>query len=105
MNLLKILSYEFSFLINYISNYINKPVINRVAIQLLLQATYLINFNHIDENEIKVKIKRDDLAALVGASRENIILALSKLKHLNYIKIQGSIITIIDINKLIEYND
>jgi CRP-like cAMP-binding protein len=104
-NLLKILSYEFSIMINYITNYINKPIINRVATQLLLQANYLINFNHIEKTDIQIKIRREDLAALVGASRENIILALSKLKKLQLITSQGSLITIQDVEKLIAFNE
>lgn len=104
-NVLKILSYEFGIMINYVTNYINRPVINRVATQLLLEANYLINFKYTDAQRIEIKIKRTDLAALVGASRENVILALHKLKQQGLIMCEGSLITINNMQKMIAFNE
>ncbi len=103
--LLKVLSYEFSIMINYITNYINKPVFNRVITQLLNEANYLINFKLINEQDLTFKIRRNDLAALVGASRENIILALNKLKKMDLIDSNGSFIKIKNLQTLIELNE
>jgi CRP-like cAMP-binding protein len=92
-------------MINYITNYINKPVLNRVITQLLNEANYLINFKLINEQDLTFKIRRNDLAALVGASRENIILALNKLKKMDLIDSNGSFIKIKNLQTLIELNE
>lgn len=104
LNLLKIVSFEFSFMINYISNYINRPVIERVAIQLLIQTKYVHPIVELDApQQVEIRIKRTDLAALVGASRENIILSLNKLKKEQLIQTIGSVIKIIDLDALVRY--
>ncbi|GAB3196280.1 CRP-like cAMP-binding protein/AmiR/NasT family two-component response regulator [Pontibacter aydingkolensis] len=56
--------------------------------------------NNPDHKETQVTISREDLASIVGASKETVIRTLADFKDENLIKSQGSKITIINNEKL-----
>jgi CRP/FNR family transcriptional regulator, polysaccharide utilization system transcription regulator len=77
-----------------------KPVRERLAEALLL--LYRTYQTTEDEKEFSIAISREDLASLVGTAKETAIRFLSEFKEDNIISTQGSIIKIIDLNKLIK---
>ena len=52
-------------------------------------------------DKFSMPVSRDDLASIVGASKETVIRTLSDFKDEGLIEINGSTITIVNENKLI----
>ncbi|HTN06923.1 Crp/Fnr family transcriptional regulator [Agriterribacter sp.] len=98
--LLKTLSHEFSVLANSITLLAQKPVRERLALQLIvLREKYKVNF---EEGEaVEINISRDDLASLVGTARENVVRVLTEFKEEGMLKTKGRKIFISDVKKLI----
>lgn len=84
---------------NKLSNLALKPVRERLAEALvLLMRTY----KKAEEKEFSISISREDLASIVGTAKETVIRFLSELKDDNVVNTKGSLITIIDEQKLIK---
>lgn len=74
-----------------------KPVRERLAeALLLLDKTY----NFQNEKGFSISISREDLASIVGTAKETAIRFLSEFKDENIISTKGSVIKIIDLDKL-----
>ena len=77
--LLKILSHEFSVIVNGLNLVTQRPVRQRMALQLiLLREKFKIDFK--PGMPVVIDINREDLAALVGTATENAIRVLSDFK-------------------------
>jgi len=98
--LLKTLSHEFAVLVNSITLFANRPVRERLAIQLIvLREKYKVDFQ--PGMPVEINMSRDDLASLVGAARENVLRTLAELKEEGIITTKGRKIVVTDILKLL----
>ena len=99
--LLKTLSHEFAVLVNSLSLFAQKTVRERLAHQLIiLREKYKVNFH--PGMPVEIHMSREDLAALVGTGRENVVRVLSEFKEDNIVETKGRTIIILDVRKLIE---
>ncbi|SDL42807.1 Crp/Fnr family transcriptional regulator [Siphonobacter aquaeclarae] len=98
--LLKALSHEYAVLANTISVFTNRPVRERLAITLII---LLEKYRHMDESQSEpaINLSRNDLANLVGASRENVIRYLSEFKEDRLIRTKGRKIWILNLEGLV----
>ena len=97
--LLKNLSHEFGVLENNISVFALRPVRERLAITLLVLREKFKD--ETPEGEpIEINISRDNIANMVGATRENIVRLLREFKDENIIQTKGRKIWILDLHKL-----
>lgn len=102
--LLKMLSHEFSVLANSLSLVSQKPVRERLALQLIvLREKYKINFSN--GMPVEINMSRDDLASLTGTVRENVVRVLSEFKGKGILTTKGRKIIILDVKKLIAIAD
>lgn len=69
----------------------------RVAEALLMLQK---NFHDSPEEKFSMAISRDDLANIVGASKETVIRTITDFKEEGLIEINGSKITVVEFNKL-----
>lgn len=76
-----------------------KPVRERLAEALLL---LMKTYRKADEKEFAIAISREDLASIVGTAKETVIRFLSELKDEHIVNTKGSLITILDEQKLIK---
>ncbi len=76
-----------------------KPVRERLAEALLL---LMKTYRKADEKEFSIAISREDLASIVGTAKETVIRFLSELKDEHIVNTKGSLITILDEQKLIK---
>jgi CRP-like cAMP-binding protein len=98
--LLKTLSHEFCVLANSLSMFAQKPVRERLALQLVvLREKYKENFQ--PGMFVEINLSRNDLASLVGTARENVTRLLGEFKNEGILSIQGRKIIIHDVKKLI----
>lgn len=98
--LLKTLSHEFAVLANSVSLFTQKPVRERLALQLIvLREKYKLNFK--PGMPVEINMSRDDLASIVGTARENVVRILSEFKEKGILVTQGRKIIIQDVNQLI----
>jgi CRP-like cAMP-binding protein len=102
--LLKTLSHEFAVLANSLSLFSQKPVRERLALQLVvLREKYKVNFQ--PGMPVEINMSRDDLANLVGTARENVVRVLSEFKEKGILTTQGRRIIVNDVKKLISIAD
>lgn len=98
--LLKTLSHEFEVLINSISLFAQKTVRERLALQLIvLREKYKVNFKA--GMPVEINMSREDLANLVGTTRETIVRTLGEFKDKGILMTQGRKIIIKDVKQLI----
>jgi CRP-like cAMP-binding protein len=98
--LLKTLSHEFAVLVNGLSLFSQKPVRERLALQLIvLREKYKDQFE--PGTAVAINMSRDDLASLVGTARENIVRVLGEFKKKNILHTQGRKIIVQDVKQLI----
>lgn len=98
--LLKTLSHEFAVLINGMALFAQRPVRERLALQLVvLREKYKSDFP--SGMPVKINLSREDLASLVGTARENVVRLLSEFKEEGILKTDGRKIIIQDVKKLI----
>ena len=99
--LLKTLSHEFDVLANSLAIFGQKSVRERLALQLIvLREKYKVNFQ--PGMHVEINMGRDDLASLVGSTRENVVRVLSEFKQDGIIQSRGRKIVVLEINKLIK---
>jgi CRP-like cAMP-binding protein len=100
-HLLRILSHEFSVMVNGINLVTQKPVRERMALQLiLLREKYKTDFQ--PGMVVTITVSREDLGALVGAATEHAIRVLMDFKKEGILETKGSKILIHDIEQLIK---
>lgn len=98
--LLKTLSHEFAVLANSISLFSHKSVRERLALQLIvIREKYKVDYE--PGMAVEINMSRDDLSALVGTARENVVRVLSAFKKEGIVSTKGRKIIVQDINKLI----
>ncbi|MBX3252763.1 MAG: Crp/Fnr family transcriptional regulator [Chitinophagaceae bacterium] len=99
--LLKTLSHEFAVLANSLSVFAQKPVRERLALQLIvIREKYKVDFK--PGMTVGINMSRDDLASLVGTARENVVRILSEFKEKGIIETRGRKIVVRDVSRLIE---
>ncbi|MCF3108340.1 Crp/Fnr family transcriptional regulator [Niabella sp. CC-SYL272] len=102
--LLKILSHEFAVLVNGLSLISQKPVRERLALQLIvLREKYKVDFQ--PGMPVVINMSREDLANLVGTATENAIRILTEFKEEGILETTGRKIFIHDVAKLIKIAD
>lgn len=98
--LLKTLSHEFFVLANSIALFGQRSVRERFAMQLvLMREKYKENF--MPGMAVEINMSREDLASLVGTTRENILRILKDFKEEEILETKGRKIIITDLNKLL----
>lgn len=99
--LLKNLSHEFAVLVNGLTLFAQRPVRERLALQLVvLREKYKVDFQ--PGMAVAINMSRDDLASLAGTARENVIRVLSEFKEEGILQTKGRKIIILDIRRLLE---
>lgn len=102
--LLKTLSHEFAVLANSLTLFAQKPVRDRLALQLIvMREKYKENFK--PGMPVEINLSRDDLASLVGTARENVVRILTEFKEEGIVETKGRKIIVQDVNRLIEIAD
>ncbi len=102
--LLKTLSHEFAVLVNSLTFFAQRPVRERLALQLIvLREKYKVNFR--SGMPVEINMSRDDLSSLVGTVRENVVRVLTEFKEDGILETKGRKIIIHDVKKLIEIAD
>lgn len=99
--LLKTLSHEFVVLTNGLALFAQRPVRERLALQLIVvREKYKMDFEPGDP--VEINMSRDDLASLVGTARENVVRLLSELKDEGIVETKGRKIIVLDLTRLIK---
>ena len=102
--LLKTLSHEFAVLANNLTFFAQKTVRERLALQLvIIREKYKVNY--VEGMPIEISISREDLASLVGTTRESIVRILTEFKVDGILETKGRKIIIKDVNALIGIAD
>ena len=102
--LLKTLSHEFSVFVNNVASLAHRTVRERFAMQLIiLREKYKQNFT--PGMEVEINMSREDLASLVGSTRENIVRILKDFKKEGILETQGRKIIIKNINQLLKLSN
>lgn len=98
--LLKTLSHEFTVLTNSITLMAQRPVRERLALQLLV-----LREKYKEPNKpgfpVEINMSRDDLASLAGTARENVVRILTQFKEEGILETRGRKIVIINMEKLL----
>lgn len=97
--LLTTLSHEFGVLANNISIFAQRPVRERLAIVLLVLREKF-KPGATENGRIEINISRDDIANMVGSTRENTVRLLRNFKDEQLIETKGRKIWVIDVKKL-----
>ncbi|HET6256635.1 MAG TPA: Crp/Fnr family transcriptional regulator [Puia sp.] len=99
--LLKTLSHEFVVLTNSLTLFAQRPVRERLALQLIVvREKYKVDFK--PGIPVEINMSRDDLASLVGTARENVVRILSDFKSEGIIESHGRKIIVLDVKKLVK---
>ena len=99
--LLKTLSHEFAVMVNSLTLFAQRPVRERLALQLIvLREKYKVNFRL--GMPVEINMSRDDLSSLVGTVRENVVRVLTEFKEDGILETKGRKIIVHDVKKLIE---
>jgi CRP-like cAMP-binding protein len=99
--LLKTLSHEFVVLTNSLALYAQKPVRERLALQLVVvREKYKEDFE--PGESVEINMSREDLANLVGTARENVVRVLTEFKNEGILETHGRKIVVLDIKKLVK---
>jgi CRP-like cAMP-binding protein len=100
-HLLKTLSHEFAVLVNSLALFAQRPVRERLALQLVvLREKYKENFQ--PGMPVAINMSREDLANLVGTARENVLRILAEFKEKGILETKGRRIIVLDVKKLVE---
>ena len=99
-NLLKTLSHEYGVLANNISVFTQRPMRERLAIALIILREKFKK-DVAETNPIEINLSREDIASIVGTTRENVVRLLRELKDEHLIETKGRKIRITDIKKLV----
>jgi CRP-like cAMP-binding protein len=100
-HLLKTLSHEFAVLLNTLALFAQRPVRERLALQLIvLREKYKENFQ--PGMPVAINMSREDLASLVGTARENVLRVLAEFKEKGILETKGRQIIVHDVKKLVE---
>jgi CRP-like cAMP-binding protein len=98
--LLKTLSHEFTVFANSLTLFAQRPVRERLALQLIvLREKYKENFQ--PGMDVTIAFTREDLASLVGTARENVVRTLAEFRDAGILETKGTAIIIKDVKKLI----
>ena len=98
--LLKTLSHEFTVFANSLTLFAQRPVRERLAVQLIvLREKYKEDFE--PGMEVTIGLSREDLASLTGTARENVVRTLAEFRDLGILETKGTAIIIKDVKKLI----
>ncbi|MBN8854849.1 MAG: Crp/Fnr family transcriptional regulator [Sphingobacteriales bacterium 50-39] len=98
---LKMLSHEFTVLVNNLALFSQRSVRQRFALQLIvLREKYKVNFQ--PNMPVEINLSREDLANLVGTGRENIVRILSDFKEKGLLQTRGRKIVVQDVKRLVE---
>jgi CRP-like cAMP-binding protein len=93
------LSHEFGVLANNISVFAQRPVRERLAIALLvLREKFKPGVP--EEGRIEINISREDIANIVGSTRENTVRMLRDFKDEHLIETKGRRIWVVDVKRL-----
>ncbi len=102
--LLSNLSHEFAVMSNALTLFAQRPVRERLALQLiLLREKYKENFQ--PGMPVEIRMSRKDLASLVGTARENVVRVLSEFKAGKILETKARNIVVLDVKKLIAIVD
>jgi len=102
--LLKNLSHEFGVLANGLSLFSQKSVRERLALQLIvLREKYKVDFS--PGMLVAINISRDDLASLVGTTKENAVRVLTEFKEEGILETKGRKIIVHDVTRLVKIAD
>jgi CRP-like cAMP-binding protein len=103
-HLLKTLSHEFAVLLNTLVLFAQRPVRERLALQLIvLREKYKENFQ--PGMPVVINMSREDLANLVGTARENVLRVLAEFKEKGILETKGRQIIVHDVKKLVELSN
>lgn len=98
--LLKTLSHEFTVFANSLALFAQRSVRERLALQLVvLREKYKKDFH--EGMAVEILLSREDLAAIVGTARENVVRILSDFKEEGILQTKGRKIIILDVKKLV----
>ncbi|HVU98601.1 MAG TPA: Crp/Fnr family transcriptional regulator [Puia sp.] len=98
--LLKTLSHEFVVLTNNLALFAQRPVRERLALQLIvIREKYKAGAE--PGMPVEINMSRDDLASLVGTARENVVRLLSGLREEGIVETKGRKIIVLDLKRLI----
>lgn len=99
--LVKVLSHEFTVLVNGLALFSQRTVRERLALQLVvLREKYKMNFQ--PGMLVEINLSREDLANLVGTARENIVRILSEFRAQGILETKGRKIIVRDVRRLID---
>ena len=99
--LLTTLSHEFVVLTNSLALFAQRPVRERLALQLIVvREKYKADVE--PGMPVEINMSRDDLASLVGTARENVVRLLSELKEEGIVETKGRKIIVLDVKRLIK---
>lgn len=99
--LLKTLSHEFAVMVNSLTLFTQRSVRERLALQLVvLREKYKVNFQ--PGMHVEINLSREDLANLVGTTRENIVRILSEFKESGILETKGRKIIVQNVVALID---
>lgn len=99
--LLHTLSHEFAVMVNSITLFSQRSVKERLALQLVvLREKYKVD--HQPGMPVEINLSREDLANLVGTTRENIVRILGEFKEAGILETKGRKIIVHDVMALIK---
>ena len=91
--LLKVMSHEFSVLVNVLTVLSQKTVRQRVALSLIILRNKFKDDSHTDR-PVEIDLSRDDLSKFVGTARETLIRLLHDFKEEDLIEVNGRAIIV-----------
>jgi len=98
--LLKTLSHEFTVLVNSLTLFTQRSVRERLALQLVvLREKYKVAFQ--PGQPVAINMSREDLANLVGTTRENIVRILGEFKEGGILETKGRKVIVLNVKELI----
>ncbi len=98
--LLKTLSHEFAVLANNISVFAQRTVRERLAIALIVLREKFKK-DVIDGQPVLINLSREDIASIVGTTRENVVRILREFKDEHLIETKGRKIRVINVKKMV----
>lgn len=98
--LLKILSHEFGVLVNNVSVF-SRPVRERMAIALIvLREKFKCGTE--EDQPVVINVSREDIASMVGTTRENVVRILRQFKDEKIVETKGRKICVLNIHGLVQ---
>lgn len=93
--LLKVMSHEFSVLVNVLTVHSQKTVRQRLALSLLILRDKFKR-ETIENKPVELDLSRDDLSKFVGTARETLVRLLRDFKEEGLIEVNGRVIVLIN---------